>query len=158
MVKECLTPPADKRVRQNLALALELQGKFEEARQVASVDMSQGEVQSNVAYLQNMLSQPTQFAAGKADEDEDDWTPFAEDSSPPAPSGSTAALTPPGAPTLQVVRATEEEIKPPALASAGVAVQANAEASAPTGGSSSRAKSITAQTAPSAPMDILRAD
>jgi Flp pilus assembly protein TadD len=148
----------DKRVRQNLALVLGLQGKFEEARQVASVDMTQGEAQSNVAYLQNMLSQPTQFAAGKAAEDEDDWAPFAEDSSPPAPPSGTAALTPPGAPKLQVVRPTEEEIKPPALASAGSAVQANAEAPAPTGGSSSRAKSVTAQTAPSAPMDILRAD
>ena len=65
----------DKRVRQNLALVLGLQGKFEEARQVASVDIPQREAQSNVAYLQNMLAQPTQFAAAKTDEEEDDWRP-----------------------------------------------------------------------------------
>ncbi len=55
----------DKRVRQNLALVLGLQGKFEEARQVAEVDMSDQEAKSSVTYLHNMLANPTQFAAAK---------------------------------------------------------------------------------------------
>ena len=56
----------DKRVRQNLALVLGLQGKFDEARKVASLDMSDQEAKSNMAYLRNMLSKPTQFAAASA--------------------------------------------------------------------------------------------
>ena len=55
----------DKRVRQNLALVLGLQGKFDEARKVASTDMTEEEAKSNMAYLRNMLSSPAQFAATK---------------------------------------------------------------------------------------------
>ena len=55
----------DKRVRQNLAMVLGLQGKFEEARQVASVDMTEQEAKSSMSYLRNMLSNSTQFAAAK---------------------------------------------------------------------------------------------
>ena len=71
----------DKRVRQNLALVLGLQGKFDEARQVASADMTEQEAKSNMTYLRNMLSNPTQFAAAKSgganDVGGDDWEPFA---------------------------------------------------------------------------------
>src|SRR3990170_4779931 len=59
----------DKRVRQNLALMLGLQGKFDDARKVASTDMTEEEAQSNLAYLRNMLSSPTQFAATKPADD-----------------------------------------------------------------------------------------
>ena len=51
---------------------------------------------------------------------------------------------------MQVVNTAEEQIKAPALAAA--------EAVGPTGGSSSRAKSVTAQTTPGGPMDLLRAN
>jgi Flp pilus assembly protein TadD len=67
----------DKRVRQNLALVLGLQGKFDEARQVASVDMTEQEAKTSLSYLQNMLSKPTQFAAAGPAGSDDDWTPFA---------------------------------------------------------------------------------
>ncbi len=70
----------DKRVRQNLALVLGLQGKFDEARQVASVDMTEQEAKSSMTYLRNMLSNQTQFAAAKSgganDVGGDDWEPF----------------------------------------------------------------------------------
>jgi Flp pilus assembly protein TadD len=46
------------RIRQNLALVIGLQGRFDEARQIASQDLPANEVEANMAYLQKMLSQP----------------------------------------------------------------------------------------------------
>jgi Flp pilus assembly protein TadD len=46
------------RVRQNLALAVGLQGRFEEARDIASRDLPPDTVDANMAYLRTMLSQP----------------------------------------------------------------------------------------------------
>ena len=78
--KAIATGHEDKRVRQNLALVLGLQGKFEEARQVASVDVSGQDAKANVSYLRNMLSNSTQLAAANPGSD-DDWTPFASNNS-----------------------------------------------------------------------------
>ncbi len=154
----------DKRVRQNLALVLGLQGKFEEARQVAAVDMTDQEAKSNMAYLRNMLSNSGQYAAApQGAEDGDDWTPFAETDAASAPRGATAALTPPGAPRMQVV-ATEETIEAPAAAAPAQASKPAKVAGTPTlitpaSASSTRAKSPTAtQTAPGAPTSLLRTD
>ncbi len=49
---------ADPRVRQNLALVLGLQGKFEEAERIASGDLPPDEARANVAYLREVLKQP----------------------------------------------------------------------------------------------------
>jgi Flp pilus assembly protein TadD len=46
------------RLRQNLALAVGLQGRFEEARDIASRDLPPDTVDANMAYLRTMLSQP----------------------------------------------------------------------------------------------------
>jgi Flp pilus assembly protein TadD len=46
------------RVRQNLALVVGLQGRFEESRSIASKDLPPAQVEANMAYLQKMLSQP----------------------------------------------------------------------------------------------------
>ena len=46
------------RVRQNLALAVGLQGRFEEAREIASRDLPPATVEANMAYLRSMLSEP----------------------------------------------------------------------------------------------------
>jgi Flp pilus assembly protein TadD len=46
------------RVRQNLALVVGLQGRFDEAKQIASEDLPPEQVEANLAYLQQMLSQP----------------------------------------------------------------------------------------------------
>ncbi|WP_416356426.1 tetratricopeptide repeat protein [Aureimonas phyllosphaerae] len=50
-------PGADARVRQNLALVMGLQGRFDEAERTASAVLSPDEAKANVAYLRQMLSQ-----------------------------------------------------------------------------------------------------
>lgn len=50
-------PKADPRVRQNLALVIGLQGRFEEAETIARADLPAEEAASNVAYLKQMLSE-----------------------------------------------------------------------------------------------------
>ncbi|NLS01900.1 pilus assembly protein TadD [Rhizobium sp. P32RR-XVIII] len=50
-------PGADSRVRQNLALAVGLQGRFAEAEQIARRELSPQQADANVAYLRSMLSQ-----------------------------------------------------------------------------------------------------
>jgi Flp pilus assembly protein TadD len=44
-------------VRQNLALVVGLQGRFQEAEQIAQQELSPEQAQANVAYLRNMLAQ-----------------------------------------------------------------------------------------------------
>jgi Flp pilus assembly protein TadD len=46
------------RLRQNLALVVGLQGRFDEAREIASRDLPPESVEANLAYLREMLSQP----------------------------------------------------------------------------------------------------
>ncbi len=47
----------DPRVRQNLALVVGLQGRFEEAESIARADLPSDEAAANVAYLRQMLAQ-----------------------------------------------------------------------------------------------------
>ena len=47
----------DKRVRQNLALVVGLQGRFQEAETIARADLPSDEAAANVAYLKQMLAQ-----------------------------------------------------------------------------------------------------
>lgn len=60
-------PGADSRVRQNLALAIALQGRFAEAEKVASQDLSPDEAAGNMAFLREMLSQRNTWADLKAE-------------------------------------------------------------------------------------------
>ncbi|MBI2717138.1 MAG: tetratricopeptide repeat protein [Rhizobiales bacterium] len=46
------------RLRQNLALVVGLQGRFEEARKIASEDLPADQVEANLDYLKKMLAQP----------------------------------------------------------------------------------------------------
>jgi Flp pilus assembly protein TadD len=50
-------PGAEPKVRQNLALVVGLQGRFQEAEQIASADVPPTEAAANVAYLRQMLAQ-----------------------------------------------------------------------------------------------------
>lgn len=50
-------PGADSRVRQNLALVVGLQGRFDEAEQIARQELSPDQAQANVSYLRSMLAQ-----------------------------------------------------------------------------------------------------
>lgn len=54
-------PGADAKVRQNLALVVGLQGRFQEAEKIAGGDLSPSEAAANVAYLRQMLSQPNEW-------------------------------------------------------------------------------------------------
>lgn len=110
----------DKRVRQNLALVLGLQGKFDEARKVASLDMSDQEAKSNMTYLRNMMANPTQFAAAApggagGNTGGDDWQPFDSANSKGAAPSKSAAATQAAAPKMQMVKAAEE-IEAPSVA------------------------------------------
>jgi Flp pilus assembly protein TadD len=60
-LKEAADLPQGKsepRLRQNLALVVGLQGRFDEARQIASADLPPDQVEANMAFLQKMLAQP----------------------------------------------------------------------------------------------------
>ncbi len=50
-------PGADSRIRQNLALVVGLQGRFDEAQRIAMQELSPQQAQANLAYLRGMLSQ-----------------------------------------------------------------------------------------------------
>jgi len=49
---------SEPRIRQNLALSVGLQGRFDEAREIASRDLPPEAVEANLAYLKKMLAQP----------------------------------------------------------------------------------------------------
>lgn len=118
----------DKRVRQNLALVLGLQGKFDEARQVAALDMSDQEAKSNMTYLRNMLSNPTQFAAatpGDSEAPADDWEPFDAANAKGAAASKSVAATP--MPKMHVVQAAEEIEAPSAAQAKGAQAPAPAK-------------------------------
>ena len=51
----------DPKVRQNLALVIGLQGRFQEAETIARGDLSPDEAAANVAYLRQMLAQKSDF-------------------------------------------------------------------------------------------------
>jgi Flp pilus assembly protein TadD len=52
-------PNAEPKVRQNLALVVGLEGRFDEAERIASADMPEAQAAANVAYLREMLAKQT---------------------------------------------------------------------------------------------------
>ena len=54
--KAVAQPNASPKVRQNLALVVGLEGRFDEAEQIAGADLPKDEAAANVAYLRQMLS------------------------------------------------------------------------------------------------------
>jgi Flp pilus assembly protein TadD len=65
-------PGADPRVRQNLALVVGLQGRFDEAESIARADLPPDEAAANVAYLKQMMT------------DHNDWAKIASTAGPRA--------------------------------------------------------------------------
>ena len=57
---------ADPRVRQNLALVVGLQGRFQEAETIARADLPPDEAAANVAYLRQMLAQQSDWQEARA--------------------------------------------------------------------------------------------
>jgi Flp pilus assembly protein TadD len=58
-------PAAEPKVRQNLALVIGLQGRFQEAEGVARGELSPEEAAANVAYLRQMLAQQSAWKKGQ---------------------------------------------------------------------------------------------
>jgi Flp pilus assembly protein TadD len=56
---------AEPKVRQNLALVVGLQGRFQEAEAIARGDLSPDEAAANVAYLRRMLAQQAEWKKQK---------------------------------------------------------------------------------------------
>lgn len=54
-------PGASPKVRQNLALVVGLQGRFNEAEQIARADLPDDEAAANVSYLRQMLAQQSEW-------------------------------------------------------------------------------------------------
>jgi Flp pilus assembly protein TadD len=50
------------RVRQNLALVVGLEGRFDDARKIAAADLPPDKVEANLTYLQQMLAKPNTWA------------------------------------------------------------------------------------------------
>jgi Flp pilus assembly protein TadD len=63
LTKAAALPGADSRVRQNLALVIGLQGRFDEAQKIASADLPPEQAAENVAYLKKMLAQQNTWQA-----------------------------------------------------------------------------------------------
>ena len=159
----------DKRVRQNLAMVLGLQGKFDEARQVASVDMTRagGQVEHGLSAQH----------AGEPDASSPRPTPGVARRGRRRLAALTrrmtrrprksAAATPVAAPKMQVVKATEE-VEAPAAAASTKAAQAAAPAKqkvagtpkliTPVNATGAQVKAATAGAAPAAPVDLLRTE
>jgi Flp pilus assembly protein TadD len=57
-LRQAATNRASSKVRQNLALVVGLQGRFEEAETIAKADLPPDEAAANVAYLRQMLAHP----------------------------------------------------------------------------------------------------
>jgi Flp pilus assembly protein TadD len=65
LLREALAAPgaaAVPRLRQNLALVVGLQGRFDESKQIASQDLPPDQVQANMDFLQKMLAKPNTWA------------------------------------------------------------------------------------------------
>jgi Flp pilus assembly protein TadD len=58
---------ADSRIRQNLALVVGLQGRFDEAESIVKADLPANEAEANVAYLKQMLGRGVNARAGAGD-------------------------------------------------------------------------------------------
>jgi Flp pilus assembly protein TadD len=61
-------PGADSRVRQNLALVVGLQGRFDEAEKLARQELSPNQAEANVAYLRSMLAQQNAWSEIKKED------------------------------------------------------------------------------------------
>lgn len=61
-------PGADSRVRQNLALVVGLQGRFKEAEEIATRELSPDQARANVTYLRSMLAQQNAWNDLRAEE------------------------------------------------------------------------------------------
>ena len=62
-------PGADSRVRQNLALVVGLQGRFQEAENIARQELTAEQAEANMAYLKSMLAQDNNWKKLSSNDD-----------------------------------------------------------------------------------------
>ena len=62
-------PGADSRIRQNLALVVGLQGRFQEAENIARQELTSQQAEANVAYLKAMLAQDNSWQKLSSNDD-----------------------------------------------------------------------------------------
>jgi len=63
--KAASMPGAKSRIRQNLALVIGLQGRFDEARALFAQELPPDQVEQNMAYIKSMMTQQNRWAAIK---------------------------------------------------------------------------------------------
>lgn len=88
LLRQAKSDGGDARVRQNLALVLGLQGKYDEATQIASSDLQPADAKANTALLQKMVRRDPQPMAPSMPA-EASWAPAVAQS--PAPAATTIA-------------------------------------------------------------------
>ncbi len=66
--KAAAMPGATSQVRQNLALVLGLQGRFDESRAIFSAELSPPQVEANMAYIRSLLAQQNRWDAIRSDD------------------------------------------------------------------------------------------
>jgi len=64
--KAASMPGATSRIRQNLALVIGLEGRFDEAQKLFAAELPPDQVAANMAYLKSLLTQQNRWAAIKA--------------------------------------------------------------------------------------------
>jgi Flp pilus assembly protein TadD len=86
-------PNADTRTRQNLALVVGLEGRFDEAQKIASADLPPDQAAANIAYLKKMLAQQNTWQTLQSGGKTATTTP-AKTPPPPAPAKTAAVAKP----------------------------------------------------------------
>jgi Flp pilus assembly protein TadD len=54
-------PGATSQIRQNLALVIGLQGRFDEAKAILAADLPPDQVEANLAYIRSMITQQNRW-------------------------------------------------------------------------------------------------
>ena len=63
--KAASLPGATSKIRQNLALVIGLEGRFDEARALFAAELPPDQVDANMAYIRGLLTQQNRWAAIK---------------------------------------------------------------------------------------------
>lgn len=119
LLRQATSAGADNaKVRQNLALVLGLQGKYDEATQMASVDLAPGEAQANTALLRKMVKLDAKAMKPQADTPAAWNATVAATNAPVAPSAPAVAVAPAApAPALRASKVETGFGEPRGLAS-----------------------------------------
>lgn len=104
---------AEPRVRQNLALVVGLQGRFKEAKTIATMDLPKDMAEQNIAYLRNMLAEPNAWRRLANADQENPAAPHLKHqnaiAATPAPAPVDAAADGPFGGPLLIIKSSDME-------------------------------------------------